>query len=125
MKIKKIPLVKIIKKEFKINIKTPLTEREKSPNIYHPLNKPSISKFEIKDLLIKKNFSIIKNLKIKKIISNHKNIFNLSHSNIFNKINNFSKTNYDNNFRFSRNNSSLILSIILFIYIIMTTSFYL
>ena len=102
MKIKKIPLVKI-------NIKTPLTEREKSPNIYHPLNKPSISKFEIKDLLIKKNFSIIKNLKIKKIISNHKNIFNLSHSNIFNKINNFSKTNYDNNFRFSRNNSSLIL----------------
>ena len=56
MKIKKIPLVKIIKKEFKININTPLTEREKSPNIYHPLNKPSISKFEIKDLLIKKNF---------------------------------------------------------------------
>ena len=42
MKIKKIPLAQIIKKEFKRNIKTPLTEREKNNNIYHPLNKPLI-----------------------------------------------------------------------------------
>jgi hypothetical protein len=62
MKIKKIPLAQIIKKEFKRNIKTPLTEREKNNNIYHPLNKPLISKFEIKDLLINKNFNIIKNI---------------------------------------------------------------
>ena len=112
MKIKKIPLAQIIKKEFKRNIKTPLTEREKNNNIYHPLNKPLISKFEIKDLLINKNFNIIKNLKIKKIISNHKKNFNLSCSNILNKIKNnnlnLSQTNY-NQFKFSRNNSSLIL----------------
>ena len=112
MKIKKIPLAQIIKKKFERNIKTPLTEREKSNYIYHPLNKPLISKFEIKDLLINKNFNIIKNIKIKKIISNHKKNFNLSYSNVLNKIKNnnlnLSQTNFDN-FHFSRNNSSLIL----------------